>query len=348
MKLSNIIKMVPVLGMVIIAASSCDKATTYDPIGGTGSTYVKITGGGTPAEFELKSIDFVPTPSIIGVDVQRMVPNSSELTKTMTVVVKIDTAMVTAFNTANGSSYVKIPNSWYAGTPNNPKAGGEDGTFTMTFKPGEFAKNLEILIPNATLLDPSTTYAIGLTIQSVDADGKISESKSKVIGIGAKNIYDGVYTVTGTFVDNLNAAFTGNYPRTYSLITSGANTCRVCQDINGELVPGYLFLNAGAGTYFGSYGLTISFNPATKAISDLHNYYGNPANPANGVGNPALGTGAPLYASSNTRRAVLDPSGVNAVQANKDIIIKHFMLQSSATPGVRSSFDETWKYTGPR
>ena len=67
------------------------------------------------------------------------------------------------------------------------------------------------------------------------------------------------------------------------------------------------------------------------------------------AGNPAAGSGAPLYASSNARRAVLDPSGVNAVQSNKDILIKHWMVQPTVVPsGPRSLFNERWKYLGPR
>lgn len=269
MKLRNLINMIPILGMVIVAASSCDKAKTYDPIGGAGSTFVKITGGGTPAEYEKKSIDFVPTPSIIGVDVQRMVANSSELTKTMTVVIKIDTAMVTAYNRSSGNSFVKIPNAWYTGTAKNPKAGGEDGTFTMTFKPGEFAKDLEILIPNATLLDPSTTYAIGLSIQSVDADGKISASKSKVIGIGAKNAYDGVYSIVSGLVtrytapgvpagDALSGPLGPANPDVF-LVTTAAAKC----DVTGA-AGGVGFTWATGGGIGGIDGLSLAVNPATN------------------------------------------------------------------------------------
>lgn len=273
MKLKNIMKMIPVLGMVIIAASSCDKAVTYDPIGGTGSTYVKITGGGTPAEYEKKSIDFVPTPSIVGVDVQRLVANSSELTKTMTVVIKIDTAMVTAYNVANGTNYVKIPNAWYTGTANNPKAGADNGTFTMTFKPGEFAKDLEILIPNATLLDPSTTYAIGLSIQSVDADGKISDSKSKVIGIGAKNAYDGIYSYVSGLVTRYTApgvpagdALSGPLGPAnpdIELVTTAATQVAVL----GSAGPVGLTWSGGASGVAGIDGLTMTVNPATNLVN---------------------------------------------------------------------------------
>ncbi len=272
MKLISLIKIVPILGMVI-AVSSCKKTATVDPIGDAGSTYVKITGGGTPAGFELKAIDFVPTPSIVGVDVQRLIPNSTELTKTMTVVIKLDTAMVTAYNAANGTNYIKLPNAWFTGTANNPKVGGETGTFTMTFKPGEFAKNLEILIPNATLFDPSSAYAVGLTIMSVDADGKISASKSKVIGIGAKNAYDGVYSYVSGLVTRYTAPGVpqgdalsgplGPVNPDISLITTGAYTVAV--PIAGT--AGTFTWSGGASGVAGIDGVTLTVNPATNLVT---------------------------------------------------------------------------------
>jgi hypothetical protein len=37
------------------------------------------------------------------------------------------------------------------------------------------------------------------------------------------------------------------------------------------------------------------------------------------------------------------------VQSNKDIVVKHWMLQPSVVPsGPRSMFNERWKYLGPR
>jgi len=229
------------------------------------------------------------------------------------------------------------------------KTGGMGGNYTVNFSSGDFAKEISIRIPNAQLLDPSRLYGLGFTITGVTADSKVSFEKSLVVEIGAKNPWDGVYLMSGTFTDVAFPAFTYIGDQQYSLITVSATKCVVRNDdLNGG-IPGYIFSNAGAGTYYGSFGWVISFDPATNKVSELYNYYGDPALPATAGGNPAAGSGAPLYASSNGRRAVLDPSGVNAVQSNKDILIKHWMLQPSVVPtGARSFFNDRWKYLGPR
>lgn len=338
-----------VLAVGTFAFSACKKVTTPEPLGDAGQIIVKAVGGGTPAGLKKNPVDFVNTPtSIVGVDIRRDVSNNAQLNTTMNIVVKDDTAAVTKANRA----YIKLPVSWYKieidGVVVSPTQGM---SYSLTLKPGEFAKQINVIIPDATVLNPSSLYGLGFTIISADAGAKISTQKSLVVEIGAKNNWDGVYLNSGTFLDVTNAAFVYKADQQYSLITAGAATCVVRNDdLNGG-IPGYSFSNAGAGTYYGSYGLIISFNPATGAISDLHNYYGDPAFPATGGGDPSAGSGAPLYSSSNTRRAVLDPSGVNAVQGNKDIFIKHWLVQSSAVPtppSIRTYFDETWKYLGPR
>lgn len=351
MKYLNLTKSLAFIACVSLAFTACDKAKVSTPMGDAGQTLVKLLGGGTPAGLEKKPVDFVATPTkLLVVELRRDVPNETELNKTMIVTVKDDLAAVTAANPA----YIQLPPSWFTVQTDAVKVGGQGGTWTFTFKPGEYSKELYVTIPDATLLNPSSLYGIGFTILTADAAGKISTQKSKVIEIGAKNDWDGIYSnlVTGTFLDVTNAAFLHyGSDQEYALVTAGASTCVVSNNDLNTGYPGYLFLNGAAGTYFGSYGLVITFNPATGAISDLHNYYGHPGFAATGGGDPNAGTGAPLYAASNTRRAVLDPSGVNAVQGNKDILIKHWLVQPSvipAAPSIRCYFDERWKYVSAR
>jgi len=343
MKYLNLSKQFAALALVALVFSACDKVDVQKSIGDAGQTLVKILGGGTPATVKKNPVDFVNTPTkILCADIRRDIPNPTELNKTMIVTVMNDNAAVAAANPA----YILLPAAWYTVDPSTPFSGGN---YTVTLNPGEFAKGIYITIPNATLLNPSSLYALGFTITTADANGKISTQKSIVVEIGAKNNWDGIYMMSGTFTDISNPVFAYIGDQQYSLITVGANECIVRNDdLNGG-IPGYIFDNAGAGTYYGSYGLVISFNAATNAISDLHNYYGDPRFPATVGGNPAAGTGPPLYAASNTRRAVIDPSGVNAAQANKNIIIKHWLIHPTVVPvGPRSFFNETWTYLGPR
>lgn len=317
------------------------------PLKDEGATFVKILGGSSPALVKSNPIDFVTTPQTIVVcDVRKDAANSSDLAKTTTVTIKDDTAAVRAAN----PNYIQLPTAWYTLVGSGvTKTGGMGGNYTVNFSSGDFAKEIAIRIPNAQVMDPSRLYALGFTITGVSADSKISFEKSMVVEIGAKNPWDGVYMMSGTFTDVAFPAFTYIGDQQYSLITVSANKCVVRNDdLNGG-IPGYIFSNAGAGTYYGAYGLVISFDAATNRISEIYNYYGDPSLPATAGGNPAAGSGAPLYASSNARRAVLDPSGVNAVQSNKDILIKHWMVQPTVVPtGPRSLFNERWKYLRSR
>jgi len=332
-----------ILAIIVFAFSACKKVKTPEPMGDAGQTLVKIIGGGTAAAPGVKKspIDFVNTPTtLVAADIRRDIPNSTELDKVMNITVKNDDAAVAVVNPA----YIILPAAWYTIGSSTPYSGGN---YSVTMKPGEFAKEIMITIPNATLLNPSALYALGFTITTADANGVVSSQRTLVIEIGAKNNWDGVYEMSGTFLDVTNAAFTYAGDQQYSLITVGASECIVRNDdLNGG-IPGYIFSNAGSGTYYGAYGLVISFNPATGSISDLHNYYGDPRFPVTGGGDPAAGTGPPLYAASNGRRAILDPTGVNAAQGNRDILIKHILVHPAAVPtppNYRTYFNETWKY----
>lgn len=224
---------------------------------------------------------------------------------------------------------------------------------TNTVPAGAVHSVFEIVLTNASLLNSNLTYGVAFTLTSADNGYTVAQNSKVVsISINIKNKYDGVYSNMGTFRDFVNAAFTGNYPLTYRLVTTGPSSVDVQLLVNGTYAPAYLFLNNGGGTFFGSYGLTMTFNPAAgDIISDLHNYYGDPSKPATAIGDPSLGTGAPNFASANTRRAVLDPTGINKYDnATKVIKIKHFIIQSnqSTGPNPRSALNETWTYTGPR
>jgi len=318
------------------------------PLKDEGSTFVKILGGSSPSSLVSNPIDFVSTPQTIVVcDVRKDAANSAALGKSTTVTIKDDTAAVRAMN----PNYLQLPSNFYTLTGSGvTKTGGMGGNYTVSFNSGDFAKEIKITIPNAQVLNPSRLYALGFTITGVSADSKISFEKSLVVEIGAKNPWDGVYLMSGTFSDVVNpTAWSYIGDQQYSLITISASKCVVRNDdLNGG-IPGYIFSNAGAGTYFGAYGLVIGFDAATNKINEFYNYYGDPSLPATAGGNPAAGTGAPLYASSNGRRAVLDPSGVNAVQSNKDILVKHWLVQPSVVPnGPRTFFNDRWKYLGPR
>ncbi len=202
MKYLNFTKQLAAVAVVASLFAACDKAEVADPIGDRGQTVVKILKAG---HTELPSfndfnpglnkfaIDFVANPVTLSVaDVRRDVPNSDQLNRSMTVVVKDDTAALRFYNDSmlikeGLAPYVYLPNNWYTISNATPKVGGDGGTFTIVLAPGEFARAINITIPDATVLDPSTTYALPFTIVSSDADGNVSYNNTVIATIGAKN-----------------------------------------------------------------------------------------------------------------------------------------------------------------
>ncbi len=361
MKYINLTKNIAFIAMLSLVFLACKKPKVSTPMGDAGQTLVKILGGGTPANVIKNPVDFVPTPTVLrdAISVRRDIANESELQKTMIITVKDDTAAVRAAN----PNYLHLPTAWYTIQTQGVKTGGQAGTYTFTLAPGVYSQEISITIPNATLFNPSALYGLGFTIMTADAAGKISTQRSVVIEIGAKNQWDGIYAVTGPMIELTGQPWTQwNNPASpgfpaanggawegHLVTTGGAQCILVDQTIWGSC--GHPMLNAGANSGFGSYGVVIDFNPSNGTIANMHNYYGNPTNAATNLGNPASGSGAPLFEASNSRRVAIDPSGVNQVQGNRDILLKYFMLQRTviaAPPHVRITFDEKWKYVGSR
>ncbi|MBU3713451.1 MAG: DUF1735 domain-containing protein [Ferruginibacter sp.] len=218
---------------------------------------------------------------------------------------------------------------------------------------GQIVDTLQLEIKKSSNLDPNKIYALGLELVSADNGYQVAANlKEVLIKIVIKNKYDGVYKVTGTYQDvaPVGANYTARYPLYYFLVTTGPSSVDVYLLVNGEFVPAYLFNTPDGPSYYGRWGLQAFFDPATDAVSEIRNYYGDPANPSNFVGDPSGGTGAPDYISSNTRKAELDPTGINAYDAaSKKIRVKYFMIQPSVVPsGPRGFFDETWEFLEPR
>jgi len=235
----------------------------------------------------------------------------------------LNNQIITDYNTANGTNLVVLPTTSY----NIP-------SLEVVIPKGQKMGNIVINFPNASTMDPTKLYALGFTVQGVTESGyTIAENyKNLLLTVAIKNKYDGVYTVTGVYKDIPNAGFTATYPHTNRhLITSGPNSVTLYSFINGALTPGYLFSNAGAGTYYGNWAPIFTFDPATNKLISVTNYYGQGTN-------------------SSGRSGAIDPTGDaegknRFFPADHSIKAKYIMIQNGAN---RATFDETYTYTGPR
>jgi hypothetical protein len=241
----------------------------------------------------------------------------------ITVTIDIDTSLLGIYNTehsADAAAYTPPPSSLFkASFP-----------ITITIAKGQQFGQAVIPVQLSADYDFNAAYALPLKITSTSVGIISGNFGSALYSLNVRNIYDGRFSVEGTFVDLTNPAFTSDYPKTVDLVTTGATSNGYFDpNLNGGIF-GYAFLNDGAGTYYGSFAPVFNFDAAGNVISVV-NYYGQP--------------------SSNDRSAQLDPDGVNKMTFNsdgtpKELEVSYFLLQPGSS--VRSQFTEKFVYEGPR
>jgi hypothetical protein len=320
----NIFKVLTGVGFLGLVMVSC--LPEQESMGDAGQTLVKFT----PADFKMIALDAKASAQTSDMFIVRKdASNNAALNKESIVVLKKDDALLTAYNTENGTTLVALPSTLCTISP----APAANGDITLTFAPGDAAKLVTITIPDATKFDFSKQYALAYSL-NVTGEGIPSQAGNVVVvQVLVKNKFDGKYEVTGTLVDLANSTITGNYPMSVNLVTTGALQVRFEEpaDLPWGSVIFHSIQSGGAMSVYGAFGLLVNFD-ANNKVASVVNYYGQPA--------------------SNTRSAELDPSGVNTFDpATKTIKIKYFMKQPSvvpAAPNIRTTFDEVWKYKGVR
>jgi hypothetical protein len=264
------------------------------------------------------NIDLVGSPNDTTVDIVLVRLAGGNADKDVQVTLALDPNIVDAYNTAHGTSY-EVPAANQFTIP----------SLTVTIPAGQKTGNLRLSAKPNNLFGGD--YALGVRIVSVsDPNVKVSSNwGTQVVGLTIRNKYDGVYTMTGTLVDVTNAAFGAKSPQTVHLITTGTNS--VYLHNAGTNVASFkdLFpiLNGTAESAYGSFTPEFTFDANDNVISVV-NAYGQP--------------------SANGRSAQLDPTGINKWDpATKTLRVKWTMTQPP-TPGVRTTFNFTFTYVGPR
>lgn len=326
MKIKSFAKQIVFLALGAAIFTSCEKTKDANEVFGGGNTIVQLLDAGPETAPALKtySIDFVNTPTtIIGADIRRDVPNASELSKTMVVMVLDDTAAVTA------AGLVHLPASLYTvgtSTPKEEGAGGVDSFYRVTMVAGEFAKAINITIPDATQLDPSTVYGLGFKIVTVDAGGRVSNASQRIVAaIGAKNIYDGVYELTfSNYHPSSNPGYTGDVTEVY-MITTGANTVKIFwPDAAAYANPAIL---GGNFSYFGAQEPEYTVDQVTNKVT-VQNAY---------VGATTFYTMSPVFDSH------YDPA-TRGIEAKWG----YSYVGGVFTLGTSREWTQSFRYTGPR
>ena len=128
---------------------------------------------------------------------------------------------------------------------------------------------------NTGSLDPTKAYGVAFTITSVSKSGvSIPKNlKTVVYKLSLKNKYDGVYKVTGPMTDVASAALTQYMPSwTAHLETTGPASVAV-RDMTATGGIYHPIMNNGGASYYGSFGMVVTFNTVTDVAVDMVSPY---------------------------------------------------------------------------
>ncbi|SFQ50773.1 DUF1735 domain-containing protein [Parafilimonas terrae] len=289
--------------------------------GNTGSIATNPSGGAAPRfAIDLGSLKTGDTASFkvnVNYAGDEMAPQD------ITVTVDIDESLLATYNAAHsvdGANYIAPPASLFK----------TSFPITLVIPKGKQTAQAVIEAQLSNDYDFNAAYALPLKITSTSVGEVSGNFGSALYSITVRNIYDGEFTVTGSFVDLTNSTFTATYPKTADLITTGpASNAYYEPDLNGGTF-GYAFNAGGSGSYYGSFAPVFTFDADGNVLSVV-NYYGQP--------------------SSNGRSAELDPAGENKMTFDadgtpKELNVSYFMLQPGTS--VRCKFAEKYVYVGPR
>jgi hypothetical protein len=313
-------------GIFVIAALAVSCIPKQETMGDAGQTLVKLF----PSGYTMLAVDALNTSqTAILFEVRRDVQSNSALNSATTVVLKYDadTAVLKKYNTANETSYIPLPDT--LGTISPAITGGN---VTLNFAQGDIGQAVRITLPYSGHFDFSAHYALAFTVLSVSGSGTLSAGVKDTIvcEILAKNKWDGIYTVTGTWVDYVydggGTSYTNDYPITVQLRTIGATTC-ARYDADGASY-GYVF-NGGTSA-FGAWTPSFVFDNDNNVVDCVNT----------SVDSPARGRACYLYTGEGA---------INKWNASdKSMDVSFGMFQLNVSPQYRSLMVEHYVYKGPR
>lgn len=319
MKNKNILKWI--LSVIcVIGLSSCLKNKNEQPDFSSATPVVEIpvnspagngAGNSLTAAF---TVDPVASDYFFYVNYAANAANPTNLNLTLS---SVDAAALAKYNTANGTNLTIMPtNAFTAPT-------------SVTIPAGQRKVQVPIKIIT-TALNPTVSYAIPFTITNASGVVISKNFASLILIINLKNKYDGIYTVTGTMVDNAAAANVGNYPREFQLVTQTATSNALFDQTfnNGSFF--HQFDAGGTTSYYGNFDPVFEFN-SDDVVTAVTNYYGQGTN-------------------TQVRSAKLAP-GVNkwtvrpGASGARTLEVSYYLNQAGVD---RVLYTEKWVYKGPR
>jgi len=252
-------------GFALVFASCVKKDPFYkkDTTESSRKQLVEIVGGGGLTSYARDAKTTNDTFSVV--QLVRYPNNEADLNQPLTVTLQQDSAMIDAYNTANGTSYIQLPADAYTLSP---------GTGSVTFPAG--VSNLPIVIVvDQTKLDLSQQYALGFDLSSTDANSVVDPDLNNALySIGVKNKYDGTYEFVLNTVgwgaygisDGVSLDWSAAAGGTVGLVTAGAS--EVVLDIGYQ--PAMLS-DGITPTGFGATDPEFTFDPNTNLLTSVVN-----------------------------------------------------------------------------
>lgn len=173
------------------------------------------------------------------------------------------------------SSPTLVASAGYEGMP----AGSFSLPASVVIKAGTKLATINVTVNNATVLDLTKIYGIGISIASVSPSGITiaSNMKSLVLAFSIKNKYDGVYRLKGQFFHPTAAP---SYPtfntELVEMRTTGPNSVKMYCKISG--ITGFYHpwtaTTGGAFTAFASQEPEYTINPTTNVVTVQNSFVG--------------------------------------------------------------------------
>lgn len=239
----------------------------------------------------------------------------------ITVNLALDNDFLDSYNDINGRDYVLPPATIYS-MPT-----------TAIIKKGTRLAQIQVTVTVDASFDFNVNYGLPVKISSASY-GTISGNFNKAVySFGARNSYDGVYTMEATapMADVVAPTLTGYYPLNVHLVTNtGKSVALYDQEVLGTY--GHAIKNGTATSYYGSFSPVFYFDDNGN-VTSVSNYYGQ-------------------LSGGFQRSAVLNPTGVNKLTFNADGSVKtlevSYMMTQGAAYTPRTYFYEKFTYTGQR
>lgn len=240
----------------------------YGVDGSDDSRIVEIAGDKTYKSFAFDFQNLAISPTIFELRLASNELPTSDVTVTLSLAKS--QAMITAYNTANGTSFVPLPPAI--------------GTVPLTYVIPAGQRSVAVKInTNSINFDPSTIYALGFEIASVsDPSFKISGNfKSILVSFSAKNRFDGnyqmIFKTSGWAAYGISDNLTGTWPSNADgtsifMITSSGTSVDLFDDwgFGTYIQPAFTAGNAGA-TGFGATSPRFIFDLATNKLVNVIN-----------------------------------------------------------------------------